>query len=173
LSEGRVLGANNRIRLGSIGLGNRGDQIDLVIAEPPRSPNEFRQAGRGYAVRAASVASREGGRTGCVGQGRDEPILFVRATSGPAGPLAEALCDFCARGEKYATPLAGKAPVEVDLPGILRGFLPGVPTQEVPSPAALRNALRDDTIKERACGYPGGISYLPCLGPPDPGQRDR
>jgi WD40 repeat protein len=73
-------------------------------------------------------------------EGRDEPILFIRATSDPAGPLAKALCDFCARGEKYATPRADKAPVEVDLPGILSRLLQGVP-----GPAALRGALRADT----------------------------
>jgi WD40 repeat protein len=73
-------------------------------------------------------------------EGRDEPILFIRATSDPAGPLAKALCDFCARREKYATPLASKALVEVDLPGILGRFMQGVP-----SPAALRDALRADT----------------------------
>ncbi len=74
-------------------------------------------------------------------EGRDEPILFIRATGDLAGPLAKALCDFCARGEKYATPLAGKAPVEVDLPAILGRFLPGVP-----SPAALRSALHADPL---------------------------
>ncbi len=72
--------------------------------------------------------------------GRNEPILFIRATNDPTGPLAKALCDFGARTEKYVTPIAGKAPVEVDLPGILRRFLPGVP-----SLAALGDAMRADT----------------------------
>jgi hypothetical protein len=79
-------------------------------------------------------------------EGRDEPILFIRATSDPTGPLAKALCDFCGRGEKYVTPLAGKAPVEVDLPGILGGFLKGMA-----SPAGLRDALRAEPRCSDAC----------------------
>jgi WD40 repeat protein len=71
-------------------------------------------------------------------QVRDEPPLFIRATRDPAGPLAQALCDFCARGEAFATPR--NTAVKVDLPGILGRFVPGVP-----SPAALRDALRADT----------------------------
>jgi hypothetical protein len=72
-------------------------------------------------------------------EGRGEPILFIRSTGDPTGPLAKALCDFCARAETYATPVPGKAPVQVDLPGILGGFVPGAP-----GPAALRDALRAD-----------------------------
>jgi hypothetical protein len=72
-------------------------------------------------------------------EGSHDPILFIRATNDPTGPLAKALCDYCAQAEQYETPLAGKGPVEVDLHGILASFL-----NARPDPRALRDALRAD-----------------------------
>ena len=43
LGQTRVLGANERVRLGFIGLGNRGDQVlDAFLAHPDRLRHSFR-----------------------------------------------------------------------------------------------------------------------------------
>jgi hypothetical protein len=70
-------------------------------------------------------------KEGCVGfrflrdnrmDGQDHS-MFVHSTNDPSGPLAQALCDFCARPLEFPTPVAGRPPLRVDLPDLLAGFL--------------------------------------------------
>jgi WD40 repeat protein len=77
---------------------------------------------------------------------RDYPVMSIRASSDLAGQLALGLLEFCARPYRYTTP-AGRQ-VTVDLPGILRGAVPGTDAKagaaDLPATEDLRVALRQD-----------------------------
>jgi WD40 repeat protein len=91
----------------------------------------------------------------------DYPTVALRPGTDFMGQLAEALCAFCAQSFRYTTPLGEET--HIDLPGILKALLDGVPvttasstaiTARRPAEAPLSADVEQDVVEQELNGVP-------------------